>query len=46
MATYVIGAVILGAVVFAGKSVLKAQKHGGCVGCSSCDKCHSGGCKK
>lgn len=39
MATWIIGLVIIGAVYFAAKYVIKATKNGGCVGCDSGSEC-------
>lgn len=41
MATWIVGLIIIAAVYFAAKSVLKTQQSGGCTGCSAC----SGGCR-
>lgn len=40
MATWIVGLIIIAAVYFAAKSILKTQQSGGCTGCSAC----SGGC--
>ncbi|MBE6082375.1 MULTISPECIES: FeoB-associated Cys-rich membrane protein [Tissierellales] len=44
MATWIIGAIVIGAMIFAGYKSFKTTKNGGCnCGCSSCpitDKSH------
>ena len=35
MATWIVGLVLVGAVYFAAKHILKTHKSGGCVGCPS-----------
>ena len=42
MATYIIGAILLGIVLLAARYVIRCQKQGGCVGCGGEDGC--GGC--
>lgn len=39
MATWIVGLVLIGAVFFATKHVLRAHKRGGCVGCPSSGSC-------
>ncbi|MDO4177569.1 MAG: FeoB-associated Cys-rich membrane protein [Phascolarctobacterium sp.] len=39
MINWVIGFIILLALYFALRSVLKTVKHGGCMGCGTCDHC-------
>lgn len=39
MINWIIGFVILVAVYFAFRSVVKSVKNGGCMGCGSCDHC-------
>lgn len=44
MATYVVGLLLICAVYFAARHVLRVQRRGGCVGCS--DGCSGGSCVK
>ncbi|MEM1483257.1 FeoB-associated Cys-rich membrane protein [Oscillospiraceae bacterium PP1C4] len=44
MSTFIIGTIVIGAMVFAGYSTFKKRKNGGCSGCSSCP--NSGSCGK
>ena len=37
MATYIIGAILLGIVLLAARYVIRCQKQGGCVGCGGED---------
>lgn len=39
MATWIVGLILVGAVYFAAKHVLKAHKSGGCVGCPESGSC-------
>ena len=41
MATYIIGAILLGIVLLAARYVIRCQKQGGCVGCGGKDGCGS-----
>ncbi|MDY6029924.1 MAG: FeoB-associated Cys-rich membrane protein [Acidaminococcaceae bacterium] len=44
MATWVISLLIVAAVYFAARKIIRANKEGGCVGCSGGSCC--GGCNK
>ncbi|MGV8905625.1 MAG: FeoB-associated Cys-rich membrane protein [Acetobacterium sp.] len=43
MATFIIGAIVIGAMILASYKIYKSHKNGGCSGCSGCsdaNKCH------
>ncbi|WP_312645727.1 FeoB-associated Cys-rich membrane protein [Hydrogenoanaerobacterium sp.] len=44
MATWIIGTIVIGAMVLAGYKAYKRHKEGGCSGCSGCPR--SGECHK
>lgn len=44
MGTYIVGALVLAAVFFAARHVLKVTKSGGCVGCGESSGCKEGCC--